>query len=511
MEKVYKTFGGTIKALQGADFSVEKGEIHALIGENAAGKSTLMNILFGSLKPDSGEIYINDKLAEINSPSDAINLKIGMVHQHFKLVPGFTVLENVILGYEYKYVNQYKKIDYKAAGKDVQDILDRLSVELDLNAVTGGLPIGMQSKVEIIKCLFKGAELLILDEPTTVLAPTEVSYFFEFLRRLRDQGVTIIYISHRLKEIFEITDSITVLRKGQTVATMKTSEGTMEEITSLMIGKDIKEKDFVYSKKKEISGNTILELKGVSVKGRENGLQSVSFHIRQGEILGVAGIGGNGQVELADALIGVIRTESGEVLFKGENITELSTKERRDRGIHYVPDDRINKGLAMSLSITENSIVGYERRAPVQKNRLCMNWKAAEHFAEEVSSNYYVEGIGTVSQPIGSLSGGNMQKVLVGRELCMKPDLLILSQPTSGIDFNAQRQLHTRFLERQKEGGTILLISEDLDELMNLSDRIIVLYRGRVVAEFSDKEKFDEKELGYYMTGVKGFENEGKI
>lgn len=501
MKGIDKTFSNGVHALNNAGLEVKKGEIHALIGENAAGKSTLMNILYGTVAPDAGEIYLNGELKHISHPSDAISLGIGMVHQHFMLVPDFTILENIVLGKEKQYTNAFRKIDFNKAREDVQKILDKIGVELDLDARMDTVSIGLQSKVEIVKALFRGAELLILDEPTTVLAPNEVDSFFDFLRSLRDAGCTMIYISHRMKEIFDLTDRITVMRKGERIKTVETGKTFMEEIATLMLGYEAQKLD--YDDTNVTSTENMLEVEKLKVKNGNISLNDVSFHVRKGEVLGIAGIEGNGQVELADALIGLLPAESGRIILNGEDISGQATKQRREKKLAYVTDDRMKKGLGVNARITENCIMGHEDESFIAGKFSMIDGEKARKFANEVSENYKVEGLRSPDQKIRSLSGGNMQKVLVGRELITKPELTILAQPTVGIDFNAQRIIHERVKELQKEGCSFLLISEDVDELLHLSNRILVMYRGEIVKEFSSRDEFDSNEIGYYMIGMK--------
>lgn len=503
MKNIEKTFNNTIHALQGADLSIAKGEVHGLVGENAAGKSTLMNILYGSLQADRGEILINGKTCNITHPADAISLGIGMVHQHFKLVPEFTVLENIILGQEAGYTNIFKKVDYNKARRDVSALLKKINVELDLDRRTDTLTIGIQSKIEIVKTLFKGANIIILDEPTTVLAPNEVDNFFDFLRILRNKGCTIIYISHRMKEIFALCDNITVLRHGKTIATVKTQETSMEEVAGKMIGREYSALSYDRISAKAEFEEPMLELKHVSVKKSATALCDISLTVHKGEILGIAGIEGNGQVELADTLIGVLDNEQGEILLNKADISRKSPFERRSKGLHYVPDDRIRKGLALNMSITENAIIGHHHSITPGKGGGFIDWAEARSLTKRIAEEFEVYGMARPEQSIGDLSGGNMQKLIIGREMVTNPPMVVLAQPTSGVDFSAQRNIHEKVIKMRGMGSSFLLISEDLDELITLSDRILVLYRGRIVAEFDSKESFDEKQLGYYMTGVK--------
>ncbi len=507
MKGIEKTFNGTIRALKGANLSLKEGEVHALVGENAAGKTTLMNVLYGMLKPDSGCIYVNGKQAGISHPSEAIKHGIGMVHQHVKLVPDFTALENIILGCESSYTNALKRIDYEKARRDVEQLIRKLDIDMNLSQRTDQMSIGLQSKVEIVKTLFRGARILILDEPTTVLAPTEVESFLTFLKSLKSNGTTMIYISHRLKEIFEISDSVTVLRHGKDIATLKTSEVCMEDVASLMLGTSVETMKLERKPRRDRGpAEEILRLERISAEGSHISLKNINFTLNKEEILGIAGIEGNGQVELGDTLIGTLQNSSGEIYFQKERVDGDAPHRRREKGLHYIPEDRIHKGLSLDMTITENAVLGHEKRNSIGgKNRL-MDWKKAKAFTAGIVNEFKVEGIEKTEQKIRNLSGGNMQKLIVGREMITSPPLIVLSQPTVGIDFGAQTYIHKKILELRDKGCSFLLISSDLDELMTLSDRILVLYRGELVKEFKAADGFDEAQLGYYMTGVIGSE-----
>lgn len=506
MRGMNKTFPNNIRALRNANLMLEQGEIHSIVGENAAGKTTLMNVLYGIVRPDSGEIYIKGEKKNILHPEDAIKSGIGMVHQHFKLVPEFTVLENIILGKEQSYIKSGWRVDYSKAEAAVKEICGRIKVTLNHNDKTEMLSIGIQQKIEIIKALFKGAEILILDEPTTVLAPNEVSNFLAFLKDLREQGCTIIYISHRLKEIFDISDRITVMRHGETIKTLKTEETTMEEISGLMIGKEFKKIMSPQPKSFVKSESEVLKVSNLTVRDKTTRLENVSLAIREGEILGIAGVEGNGQVELADAIIGLKDKAEGDIYFKGHLINNLNTYQRRKLGIHYVPDDRIKKGLALDAGMNENAIMGYHREPFLLKRKYIVDWESSRKFTEDIVENFRVEGMNTPYDCVQNLSGGNMQKLIIGREMITTPPFLILAQPTVGLDFGAQAHIHQRIRELSEKGTAFLIISEDLDELMSLSERILVFYRGRITGEFLAVNGYDEKEIGYYMTGVKGNE-----
>ena len=512
MNDIYKTYPNGVRALRGANLTVKTGDIHALIGENAAGKTTLMQILYGIHRADHGQIVYKGSSVTIRRPSDAIELGIGMVPQHFKLVPEFTLLENIILGSEKNYTKKTLSIDYNRAHDDVSNLLAKLNLELELNRHAAEVSIGIQSKVEIVKTLFKGAELIILDEPTTVLAPTEIDSFFDFLKSLRQSGCTIIYISHRLPEIMRLTDRVTVMQNGETVGTLITSDASVEQLAALMLGRE--PLPFVHSQPhmghytSRESASPVLDVKSLEVTSGHCSLSDVTFSVFPGEIVGVAGIEGNGQVELADSLIGVIKKMAGTVLLAGDDISDLPPSVRREKGMAYVPDDRMIKGVALDASIAENALVGHEHneqftcggRKRIRQNR--------HDFNQNIAQDYRVEGFSSFNQPARSLSGGNIQKLIVGREMYGSPKIVILSQPTAGVDFSAQRNIHERILECKKAGTAFLLISEDIDELLRLSDRLLVLYRGRLIKEYETCEGIDDQELGQYMTGVRTSETE---
>ncbi len=508
MKNIDKSFND-IRVLNKAHLSIKKGEIHSLIGENAAGKTTLMNILYGMIQADSGEILFDGQKCNISHPEDAIKLGIGMVHQHFKLVPEFSALENIILGYEENYLKHMNSIDYKKAEQDVKALMNKLEINFDLSKKVCNMSIGIQSKVEIIKTLFRGARLIIFDEPTTVLTPNEADNFLEFLKSLKEKGFTMIYISHRLKEIFQISDTITVLRQGRTIASDMIKNMSIQKAATLMI--DQKVNDLMIQNIEENSniGDTVLKLKNVSSENSTDGnicLKDISFTVRSKEILGIAGIEGNGQVELADTIIGMGKCNSGDIFLKEHKINDDTPAERRDKGMHYVPEDRIHKGLALDMNLTENAVLGYEKTGNISKNKFIMKWKSAREHATKIISDFRIKCDDNPEERIGNLSGGNMQKLIIGREIISDPEMLILAQPTVGIDFGSQKYIHEKIVALRDKGASILLISADLDEIVALSDRILVMYRGKIVKEFSSRRSFNKRELGYYMTGAKGYD-----
>jgi len=501
MNNISKTYPGGIEALKKASFEVYEGEIHALVGENGAGKTTLMNILYGLVKPDEGEIKIRGKRKVIRHPRDAIENGIGMVHQHFMLVSGLTVLENILLGSEKKFVKSFWKIDKKAAEEKVRELMESLGMGLPLDTPIDFLPIGYKQRTEIVKTLFRGVDILILDEPTSVLAPVEIREFLFFLKKLKEKGKTIIFISHKLKEVFEIADRITILRRGKTVGTFRINEISEEEVAKLMVGEKLTElssKSEIFFKDEEAYFYT----EDLSyVRQGKHILDSTQIGVKRGEIVGIAGIEGNGQEELSQILIGLLKPSQGRVIFCGKDITNLPVEKRRKMGIGYIPPDRIKWGLAMGASIVENCAINFRRT--FLKGGLNVDWKEAHQISETIVKEFDVRGVRDLKELASSLSGGNMQKLMVGREYHSTPKFLIVSQPTVGVDIQAQRLIHSKLLELRSKNVGILLISLDLEELLLLSDRLYVIFNGKITKEFSSSKEFDIQEISSYMTGIK--------
>ncbi|ADL07361.1 ABC transporter ATP-binding protein [Thermosediminibacter oceani] len=490
---ITKRFPGIV-ANDGISLEIEKGEVHAIVGENGAGKSTLMKILAGIYQPDEGEIHIFGKKERITSPGRAIELKIGMVHQHFMLVNRFTVLENIILGAEKR---AGMAIDEQKCRKVIGELLSLYNFSLDPDARVEEISVGQAQRVEILKVLYRGAEILVLDEPTAVLAPQEVKELFANLRRLKEEGKTIIFISHKLDEVLEIADRITVLRRGRVVGTVLPSQVTKEELARMMVGKPV----FMKLEKTPVpTGEILLSVKDLVV--RENSgkaaVNGVSLEIRGGEIYGIAGIEGNGQKELAEAIIGLRRASAGQVTICGRTATGLSIREIRDLGVAFIPEDRHRQGLVLSMKVWENMILGYHRKKEFSK-KPSLNLKAVREFTEKRAKEYSVR-LSSIDQPIEGLSGGNQQKVILGRELSRDPRVIIASQPTRGLDVGAAEFVHKELLKKREEGKAILLISADLEEVLSLSDRVGVMYNGRITAEFRPEEVTPE-EVGVYMLG----------
>jgi simple sugar transport system ATP-binding protein len=497
MHHILKVYGNGVRANNDVSFEVREGEIHALVGENGAGKSTLMKILYGLERPSSGEIVLRDKLVTIANPQEAIKLGIGMVHQNFMLVPSFTVAENVVLGSEPR---TGRFVNYKAAVEATRNLSHQYGLEVDPEAVVDAIPVGARQRVEILKALYRGADILILDEPTAVLTPQETTELFAAIRQLVKTNKTVIFISHKLREVKEISDRVSVMRDAKMVGTVDTRDVNEEQIARMMVGREV----FLDIQKPPIKrGQAVLkvrDLEYVSDAGVET-LKRISFNVYAGEILGIAGVEGNGQTELVEVITGLRSPASGTVDLNGQAITRQSPRQVRQAGVAHIPEDRLTNGAAVSASIEENLIVDrYER--PPYTNGLLMNLTAMRDNAEKLIEQF---GIRTPdgTLPTGSLSGGNMQKVIVARELSSDPKLLIASQPTRGVDIGASEFMHEKLVEARNRGVAILLISADLGEVMSLSDRLAVIKDGQFSAIFPDASKLTEDEVGLYMLGVK--------
>ncbi|MEM0219442.1 MAG: ABC transporter ATP-binding protein [Thermoproteota archaeon] len=486
MEKVSKKFPNVI-ALDNVDFSLIKGEIHALLGENGAGKTTLMKILFGMLKPDSGTIYINGKKVNITSPRDAMQHKIGMVHQHFMLVDSLTVLENIALSYEKKPI-----IDYNEIEKKIKEISERYNFYVDPKSKIWQLSVGEQQKVEIIKALCGDVDVLILDEPTSVLTPIEVEELFKALNAMRKQGKSIIFITHKLDEAISISDRITVLRKGKVVGVVKPSEVTKSDLVKMMVGREIAE---MINKDKYKSNENNIPLVEVEnlVVFNDRGLVAVngaSFVLYPGEILGIAGITGNGQRELAEALIGARKVSHGKIKILGINTTNKKTRDIIKLGVSYIPEDRIRFGILPNLSVTENLLLtNYDD--PRFSRKLTVNYHSFRNVALNLIKEFNIV-TPNLQTPAKFLSGGNLQKLLIARSAVKEPKLIIVSNPTSGLDVATVALVHEWLIRMKKKNVGIILISEDLEEIIKLSDKIIVLKEGKITGNFVGEAKITE-------------------
>ena len=475
---------------------VEEGEIHGLIGENGAGKSTMMNILYGLAKPDAGQIKIFGREVQISSPEKAINLGISMVHQHFMLMPNLSVLQNIILG---RAPARAGFINKKAAVAQIEEIMATYGLNMDLSSKIYQLSVGEMQRVEIVKALYRNAKIIILDEPTAVLTPQETDRLMEVLLKLKEQGKSIIFITHKLREVMAITDRITAMRKGVVTGNANKSETSMQALSMMMVGREV---DLSLPRGDFAPGGPVLEVSGLSALNQRGlpALRDLHFSVRGGEVVGIAGVEGNGQTELAEAISGLLKPTAGSVKLDGEEISRCSVRRRRKKGMSHVPEDRLKVGTAKDRTIMENLIINRYYQAPYTRYGV-MNNQALLALAEEMRETFRVKTPDTL-RPLSSLSGGNMQKVVFTREIETDPHLLIAAQPTRGVDIGAIEEIHKTILALRDAGKAILLISAELDEILSLSDRILVMYEGRLAAEF-ERGEADEKLIGEYMTGAK--------
>jgi general nucleoside transport system ATP-binding protein len=486
---------GPVHANRDVNLSVAKGSIHGVIGENGAGKSTLMSILFGFYAADSGEIKVDGKAVRIKTSTDAIALGIGMVHQHFMLVETFTVLENIVLGAEGGALIGPALATARTA---LKRLAEDYELEVDPDAIVGELPVGLQQRVEILKALYKGAELLILDEPTGVLTPDEADHLFRILRTLRDQGKSVILITHKLREIMAITDHVSVMRRGEMVAHFETPKTSVEELAEAMVGRRVL---LHVEKAKAKPGDIVLEVKHLNWRDRKATLRvnDVSLTLRKGEILGIAGVSGNGQSELLDCITGITKPDSGEIIFEGKSIGDLGDpRYLRQQGLAHVPEDRQHRGLITSFDASESAILGWHYDEALGRG-FRLNRKAVVERSQKEMQAFDVRPPNPLLKS-SKFSGGNQQKIILAREIERDPDVLIVGQPTRGVDIGAIEFIHKRLIELRDQGKAILLVSVELDEIRSLSDRIIVMFAGRVMGE-RDADA-SERELGLLMAGV---------
>ena len=486
---------GAVHANKDVTLSIAQGSIHGIIGENGAGKSTLMSILFGFYSADSGEIKIKGQPVKIKSSSDAISHGIGMVHQHFMLVDPFTVLENVVLGAE---GGKLIGPALAKARKELTRLARDYELEVDPDAVVGDLPVGLQQRVEILKALFKGAETLILDEPTGVLTPDEADHLFRILGQLRDQGKTVILITHKLREIMAITDQVSVMRRGEMVATKETKKTSVEELAELMVGRRVLLR---VKKGKATPGEVVLDVKNLTWKDRKGTprVDNVSFTVRNGEIVGIAGVSGNGQSEILELISGISRPASGQIIFEGKDIGILGDPRHvREEGLAHVPEDRQHRGLIATFDASESSILGWHYDETLGRG-FRLNRQAVINRCKAEMQEFDVRPIDPLLLS-AKFSGGNQQKIILARELERDPDLLIVGQPTRGVDIGAIEFIHKRLIALRDQGKAILLVSVELDEIRSLSDRILVMFAGKIMGERGPEA--NERELGLLMAGV---------
>ena len=481
---------------------VEEGEIHAILGENGAGKSTLMSILFGLYKADKGVIKVRGKEVSIKSPNDAYALGIGMVHQHFQLVHNFTVAENIILGKEGGFV-----YDIKKASRKIKEISERYGLQIEPDMVIEDITVGMQQRVEILKMLYRDADILIFDEPTAVLTPQEIDELIEIMKNLAKEGKSIILITHKLDEIKRTAKRCTVIRRGKFIGEVDVASTSAQEMAAMMVGRPV---SFVVEKEKREPGEVMLEVKDLNVRNNKGvlGVKDFSLAIRSGEIVGIAGVDGNGQTELVEAITGLRKIESGSVLFKGEDITSLSIKDRNDRGLGHIPEDRQKRGLVLNAPITTNMVIKDFDRPPFSRKGL-LDQEAIREYSASIVKEFDVRSGEGIDSLAGKLSGGNQQKAIIGREITKDPDVLIAVQPTRGLDVGAIEFIHKALVTQRDKGKAVLLVSFELDEIFNLSDRIAVINAGRLV-DIVKTEDTDVHKVGLMMAGIKSEKEEAK-
>jgi simple sugar transport system ATP-binding protein len=492
---ITKRFPGVL-ANSNIDITLKEGDILALLGENGAGKTTLMNILYGLYKPDEGKIVVRGQEVEIQGPNDAIARGIGMVHQHFMLIPVMTVTENVMLGVEPTRNGTF--LDRAKVAERIREISEQYGLEVDPNSYIKDLPVGIQQRVEIIKVLYREADILILDEPTAVLTPQEVEGLFKILQTLNEKGKSIIFITHKLKEVMAIADQITVLRSGRVVGTVSPGEVNPEKLASMMVGRDV---NLVVRKKPADPKETVLEVKDLFVRDERGNMtvKGVSLEVRKGEVLGIAGVQGNGQTELVYALTGLSQPVSGEISIVGKPLHRTSPRNILERGVAHIPEDRQKHGLILSFPIFDNMMLCTYYESPFARG-ISLQEKAILSNATTLAKQFDVR-TPSVLVPASSLSGGNQQKVIVAREFSRPIELLIASQPTRGLDVGSIEYIHNRIIEKRDEGTGVLLVSSELDEILALSDRIAVMYHGRIV-DIVPAEKASKEYLGLLMAGI---------
>ena len=493
MLNISKIYPDGVVALRDVNLTVYEGEIHGLLGENGAGKTTLMRILYGEIKPTKGEIKLFGRKVSFHGPWDAIRHGIGMVYQHFTLVPTFTVLENLQLSF----TSVEKKVSESAVRKNAEKLMREIGFEVPLDAVVEDLPIGVQQRAEILKILLRKAKILILDEPTSVLTPIETRELFRMLKRLKEKGITIIFITHKLKEVKEITDRVTVLRKGRLVGTVETAKVTEVDLARMMVGREVFLK---ISKTPAKVGRKVLEIADLWVKDDRglDAVKGVSLDLYEREILGIAGVQGNGQKELVEAIAGIRPIIKGKIIVDGVDVTKKSTVERYKLGLAYVPDSRL-VGLVLDMSLIENTTLTNLHKVLTRTKRIL--WDRASKIAVKVVKELDVV-TPSLSAPVKYLSGGNQQKVMVGREIVREPKIFIVAEPTHGLDVGATEFIRKTLVSLRDKGKAVLLVSTDLDEIMQLSDRIAVMYEGKIVA-IGKAEEFSIERLGLLMGGVK--------
>ena len=499
MLHITKRFPGIV-ANDDITLQLKKGEIHALLGENGAGKSTLMSVLFGLYQPEEGEIRMNGRKVDIRNPNDANDLGIGMVHQHFKLVECFTVLDNIIMGVEP--VNKLGLLQKKQAREKVLMLSEKYGLQVDPDVLVEDITVGMQQRTEILKMLYRENDVLIFDEPTAVLTPQEIGELMQIMKSLAAEGKSILFISHKLAEIMAVADRCSVLRKGRYIGTVNTAETTAAELSRMMVGRDVK---FAVEKAEPVPGDVILDVQNISVASRRsanNAVKNVSFQVRSGEIVCIAGIDGNGQTELVYGITGLESLKSGTLTLCGEDITNMPIRKRSLLGMSHIPEDRHKHGLVLDYSLEDNIVLQRYFQPEFTGKAGFLRRKNIRTYADRLIAQYDVRsGQGAVTTA-RSMSGGNQQKAIIAREIDKNPELLVAVQPTRGLDVGAIEYIHSQLVAQRDAGKAVLLISLELDEVMNVADRILVMYEGEIVGEF-DPKNVTVEELGLYMAGAK--------
>ncbi|MCY3917495.1 MAG: ABC transporter ATP-binding protein [Chloroflexi bacterium] len=493
---IHKIYPNGVHANDDIDFAVEQGEIHALVGENGAGKSTLMKMIYGLEHATSGQVFIRDQAVQIGNPQDAIEQGIGMVHQNFMLVDSFTVAQNIILNRETK---QGMQIDFQQAVADTESLSREYGLAVNPNARIEDIPVGMRQRVEILKALYRGAEILILDEPTAVLTPSETQDLFAAIRNLVEGGKTVIFITHKLKEVIEISDRVTVMRDARKIGTVETAQTSERELARMMVGREVFMQVDRPGVERGASVLQVADLTYADASGHQL-LKQVNFHVYEREILGIAGVEGNGQTELAEVLTGLRPPTTGEAFINNEQILGRGPRSVREHQVAHIPEDRLTNGVALTSSIEDNLIIDRYYREPfTRRGTLDIN-AIVDNGASLIREFNIIAPNGAI--PVNALSGGNMQKVVVARELSSSPKLLIAAQPTRGVDIGAIEFIHQELVDQRTQGLAILLISADLQEVMKLSDRIMVMYEGEIVGIFPNDESLTEERIGYFMLGA---------
>jgi simple sugar transport system ATP-binding protein len=493
LKNITKTFGDVI-ANDGVSIKIEDGTIHAIVGENGAGKSTAMRIAYGFYTADSGEILVNGKTVAVNNPHDAIALGIGMVHQHFMLVDTMTVAENIILGAE---TGSAANLDLEEANEKISALSNELKLGVNPRALIEDLSVGAQQRVELLKALYRNAQLLILDEPTAVLTPQETEDFFNILRRMRASGKTIVIITHKLEEVLAISDEVTVMRDGKTVGNVRTAETSAKDLARMIVGRDVLLR---VEKTAAAPAGNVLNVQNLTVAGKHGtAVDDVSFSVRAGEIVGIAGIEGNGQTELIEAIAGLATPVLGAIDLFGKSITAENARKRKELGIGHIPEDRHKRGLLLDFDLAENSMLGVHYRPPLTSAGGLLNNSAINRRANEIVENFDVRPR-NIELPAKSLSGGNQQKLIIGREFGLNPKLLLVSQPTRGVDIGAIEFIHRKLIGLRDAGTAVLLVSAELEEVTALADRLLVMREGKIVGEVDPKTTSTE-EIGLMMTG----------